>query len=270
MVAAGNEWLHPTALIGPGVVLAPDVRVGPYAILEGAIRLGAGCVVGPHVHLLGAVVAGVNNRFHTGCVIGDLPQHLGYKGEETRVEIGDGNIFREHVTVHRAMPATGATIIGDRNLFMVNSHAGHDARVGNGCVLANGALLGGHAEIADGCFISGNGAVHQFCRVGRLAMIGGLSAVSQDCPPFWMIRYINVPHGVNIVGLKRSGMSTDDIAAVRRAYKTINRQGRLVSNALEVIEAADGERGPIREIIDFFRSSKRGVVVGSLREGPDE
>ncbi len=265
-----SRFIHPTAIVSAEAQLAEDVQVGPFAILNGPIVLGAGCHVGPRVHLLGRVTAGENNLFHTGCVIGDHPQHLGYKGEETRVEIGDGNIFRENVTIHRAMPATGATKIGDRNLFMVNSHAGHDARVGNGCVLANGALLGGHAEIADGCFISGNGAVHQFCRVGRLAMIGGLSAVSQDCPPFWMIRYINIPHGVNLVGMKRSGMSADDIAAVRRAYKTINRQGRLVSNALEVIEAADGERGPIREIIDFVRSSKRGIVVGSLREGPDE
>jgi UDP-N-acetylglucosamine acyltransferase len=265
-----SSFIHPTAIVSAEAQLAGDVQVGPFAILEGPITLGAGCVIGPRVHLLGRITAGENNTFHTGCVIGDKPQHLGYKGEDTRVDIGDDNIFREHVTVHRAMPATGVTSIGHRNLFMANSHVGHDSRIGNGSILANGALLGGHAEIADGCFISGNAAVHQFCRVGRLGMIGGLSAVSQDCPPFWMIRYINVPHGVNLVGMKRSGMSADDIAAVRRAYKTINRQGRLISNALELIEAADGHRGPIRELIDFVRSSKRGIVVGSLREGPDE
>jgi UDP-N-acetylglucosamine acyltransferase len=265
-----SSFIHPTAIVSAEAQLAGDVRVGPFAVIEGPVTLGAGCVVGPRATLLGRIPAGENNAFHTGCVIGDTPQHLGYKGEDTRVEIGDGNIFREHVTVHRAMPATGATVIGNKNLFMANSHVGHDSRVANGVILANGALLGGHAEIGDGCFISGNAAVHQFCRVGRLAMIGGLSATSQDCPPFWMIRYINVPHGVNLVGMKRSGMSSDDISAVRRAYKTINRQGRLVSNALEIMEAADGHRAPVRELIEFIRSSKRGIVVGSLREGPDE
>jgi UDP-N-acetylglucosamine acyltransferase len=267
-----SSFIHPTAIVSAEAQLAGDVQVGPFAIIEGPVVLGAGCRVGPHVHLMGHLTIGENNTFHTGCVIGDAPQHSGYKGEPTRVEIGDGNTFREYCTVHRGMPApaTGVTTIGDRNLMMANSHVGHDCRVGNGCVTANGSMLGGHVELQDGVFVSGNAAVHQFCRVGRLAMIGGLSAVSQDCPPFWMIRYINVPHGINVVGMKRSGMNADDIAAVRRAYKTINRERRLISNAVEVIEAADGHRAPIRELIDFIRSTKRGIVVGSLREGPDE
>ena len=264
-----SSFIHATAIVSAEAQLAGDVQVGPFAIIEGPVIVGAGSVIGPHVHLMGHTSIGENNRFHTGCVIGDAPQHMGYKGEPTRVEIGDDNTFREYSTVHRGMPATGATIIGHRNLLMANSHVGHDCRIGNGCVMANGSMLGGHVELQDGVFISGNAAVHQFCRVGRLAMIGGLSAVSQDCPPFWTMRYINVPHGINVVGMKRSGMSADDIAAVRRAYKTINRERRLISNAVEVIEAADGGRAPIRELIDFIRSTKRGIVVGSLREGPE-
>lgn len=260
---------HPTAVIDPDAVLSDNVRVGPFAVIEAGVTLGPGCVVGPHVHLFGGVTAGANNRFHTGCVIGDTPQHTAYAGEPTRVEIGDGNTFREHVTIHRAMPATGATVIGSRNLFMAGSHVAHDCRVGDGAIFANCAVIGGHATVQGGAFLSGNSCVHQFCRVGRLAMLSGTSSVSQDLPPFWIVQEVNIPRGVNVIGMKRAGIPTAEIQGVRRAYKAINRCGLTVAAALAKIEAEDGHLPAVAELVAFIRQSKRGIVTAG-REAAEE
>ena len=261
--------IHPTAVVSPAARLAADVRVGPFAVIEDGVTLGAGCVVGPHAHLLGILTAGSGNRFHTGCVLGDAPQHLAYAGEPTRLEIGNDNTFREHVTVHRAMPATGATIIGNRNLFMVGSHVAHDCRVGDGCLFANAAVIGGHVAVMSGAFLSGNSCVHQFCRVGRLAMLSGTSSVSQDLPPFWIVQEVNIPRGVNVIGMKRAGIPTAEIQGVRRAYKTVNRCGLTVADALAKVEAEDGELPAVAELVAFIRESTRGIVTGG-READDE
>src|SRR5262249_36250995 len=154
-------------VISPEAKLAEDVRVGAFAVIDGAVTAGPGTVVRPHAHLIGSLTLGANNDVGSGAVLGGAPQHLGYKGEPTTIVIGDGNIFREHVTVHRGMPAgtghgTGVTRIGDRNFFMAGSHAAHDCVIGNDCIFANGAALGGHVEVGDRALISGNSAVHQF------------------------------------------------------------------------------------------------------------
>lgn len=261
--------IHPTAVVSPAARLAPDITVGPFAVIEDGVTLGAGCVVGPHVHLLGNLTAGAGNRFHTGCVIGDTPQHLAYAGEPTRVEIGNENTFREYVTIHRGMPATGATVIGSKCLFMVGSHVAHDCRVGDGAIFANSAVIGGHATVQGGAFLSGNSCVHQFCRVGRLAMLSGTSSVSQDLPPFWIVQEVNIARGVNVIGMRRAGIPTAEIQGVRRAYKTINRSGLTVAAALERIEAEDGALPAVAELIAFIRESKRGIVTAG-REAGDE
>lgn len=265
---SASPLIHPTAVIAAGARLAPNVRVGPFAVIEKDVTLGAGCVVGPHVHLLGVLTAGSNNRFHTGCVLGDTPQHTAYAGEPTRLEIGSDNTFREHVTVHRAMPATGATIIGSHNLFMVGSHVAHDCRIGDSCIFANAAVIGGHVTVMSGAFLSGNSCVHQFCRVGRLAMLSGTSSVSQDLPPFWIVQEVNISRGVNVIGMRRSGIPTVEIQAVRRAYRIINRNGLTITAALDLIEAADGELPAVAELVAFIRDSKRGIVTGT--EADDE
>jgi UDP-N-acetylglucosamine acyltransferase len=264
--------IHPSAIISPEARLAPDVTVGPFAVVEGEVALGPGCSVGPNAHLIGPLTAGAGNRFHTGCVIGDAPQHLGYQGEPTRTEIGDSNIFREYVTVHRGMPTTakpgtGVTTIGSHNLFMVSSHVAHDCRVGNHCIFANSAVIGGHAEVADRAILSGNSAVHQFCRVGRMAFLSGTSAVSQDLPPFFVVQLVNVPHGVNVVGMRRAGISHAEIQAVRHAYRLLNLSGLMVSEAVTRIEAEYGSLPAIRELVAFIRTAKRGIVTG--RGKPD-
>lgn len=256
--------VHATAVVAPEAALAPDVRVGPFAVIDGPVTLGPGCTVGPHAHLCGPLTAGTGNTFGTGAVIGGPPQHTAYAGEQTTIEIGDSNTFREHVTVNRGMPAgvgpgTGATVIGDGNLFMAGSHVGHDCRIGNHGVYANSALLAGHVETGDRVFLSGNSAVHQFCRVGRLALISGVSAASLDVPPFWVIREVNRVCGVNVVGLRRAGAPAAEVQAVRRAFRTIYTRGLTIPAALLRIEAEDGGVPAVRELIAFIRSSKRGV-----------
>ena len=163
--------IHPTAIIHPKARVDSSVRVGPYAIIDEGVQIGAGCIIGPHVYLTGQTVIGEKNQFFACCVIGEAPQDLKYSGEPTGVRIGSRNVFREHVTVHRANKPGEETILGSGNFLMANSHAAHNCRLGNSVILANGAALGGYVRVDDGAFISGNSVVHQFCRIGTLAMM---------------------------------------------------------------------------------------------------
>ena len=266
MTRSALPQVHPTAVISAEANLAPDVRIGPFTVIEGPVTVGSGCVIGAHTHLTGPLTFGANNEVGTGAVIGGPPQHLGYKGEVTAVEIGDGNVFREHVTVHRGMPVgvgpgTGVTRIGSRNFLMAGAHVAHDCVVGNDTIFANSAVIGGHAVIADRAFLSGNSAVHQFCRVGRLAFLSGVSATTMDVPPFWIIQDFNRVRGLNLVGMKRAGMPLAERTAVRKAYRIIylTRPALPMSAAVLRIEAELGEFPAIRELVEFIRTSKRGI-----------
>ena len=165
--------IHPTAIVHENAQVHDSAEVGPYAIIDAHVTLGSDCVVGPHVHLTGHTTIGCGNLFHAGCVIGDAPQDMKYDGDPTRLIVGERNTFREHVTIHRSNTLEEDTFIGSENMFMANSHVGHNSVVGNKAILANGALVGGHAMIGDGAFLSGNAVVHQFCRVGSMAMMQG-------------------------------------------------------------------------------------------------
>src|SRR5687768_17243177 len=171
MPVAALAQIHPTAVVSAEATIDPNVRIGPYAVVEGPVTIGPDCVLGPHVHLVGPLVLGKGNRVGSGTVIGSEPQHMAYRGQLTRTEIGDHNVFREHVTVHRGSHVDGVTRVGHQNYFMAHSHVAHDCKVGSHCVLANGALLGGHVEIHDRVFISGNAGVHQFVRMGKLSLL---------------------------------------------------------------------------------------------------
>lgn len=256
--------IHPSAVISTEAQLAPGVRVGPFVVIEGPVRIGPGTVIRPHAHLIGPLTLGANNDVGTGTVLGGAPQHLGYKGESTDLIIGDGNTFREYVTVHRGMPVgvgpgTGLTRIGDRNFFMVGSHVAHDCRVGNECIFANSAIIGGHVEVGDRALLSGNSAVHQFCRVGRLALLSGASATSKDIPPFWVMQEVNWVCGVNTIGMRRAGIPSPEIQAVRRAFALIYKDRLPIPAALMRMEADLGHFAAIRELVAFIRSSKRGI-----------
>ena len=256
--------IHPTAIVHENAQVHDSAEIGPYAIIDEPVTLGADCVVGPHAHLTGHTTIGSGNRFHTGCVIGDAPQDVKYDGEPTRLIVGDGNTFREHVTIHRSNTLEEDTRIGSENMFMVNSHVGHNAIVGNRAILANGALVGGHAIIGDGAFLSGNAVVHQFCRVGSMAMMQGCSGVSLDLPPFTIVRGINGMCGLNSVGLKRAGFSSEERLELKQAYRALFMGSDLMKDA--IAKARERFTGVLAEqFIDFIDSSGRGTCSHTKR-----
>jgi UDP-N-acetylglucosamine acyltransferase len=259
-MASAPPRIHPTAIIDPDARLADDVTVGPYAVIEGPVTLGPGCRVGPHAHLIGPLTLGRNNLVHTGVVLGDRPQHMKFTDAPTGVVIGDGNVFREHVTVHSGSLPEG-TRVGDNNFLMVNSHVAHDCLLGNDIILANGALLAGHCTVDDGAFLSGNCAVHQFLRVGRLSMLSGGATISKDLPPFVMAEGRNRLVGVNVVGMKRAGLSPAQINAIREAYRILFMQAKVLPVGLEQVERMLGETDVVAELVAFVRGSKRGIIV---------
>jgi UDP-N-acetylglucosamine acyltransferase len=254
------ESVHPTAVIDPESTLASDVEIGPYAIIEGPVEVGPGCVIEAHACLSGPLVMGAQNFVGHGAALGKRPQHRGYGCEPTSVRIGQGNVFREYVTVHRGtIQGTGETWIGDNNMFMTGSHIGHDARVGNGCTIVNNALVGGHATLDDGCVLSGHTAIQQRVRVGRLAMLGGLGASSKDIPPFILQQGWNCVTGLNLVGMKRAGLCVETIDAVRQAFRIFYREGRSQSAALERITLDLGHVAEVAEFVAFIRQSTIGI-----------
>jgi len=255
-----SELIHPSAVISPEADLPADVQVGPYAIIEGPVRLGSGTVIEAHACLSGPLVMGRDNFVGHGAVLGKSPQHRTYRGESTSLQIGNGNVFREHVTIHRGTPAGGGrTSIGDRNLFMIGSHVGHDGIVGNDCTLTNGALVAGHAELHDHCILSGHAAVQQRVRIGRLAMLGGLGSTTKDLPPFVLAQGYNCVSGLNLIGLRRSGMAADTISAIRQAFRVFYKEGRTQTGALDLIEADLGQVAEVAEFVEFVRASTVGI-----------
>jgi UDP-N-acetylglucosamine acyltransferase len=250
--------IHPTAIIHPGARLHPTVRVGPFAVIEENVELGPDCVVGPHSQLTGICIIGAGNRFHAGCVIGDAPQDLKYRDEPTRLRIGDHNVFREHVTVHRSNKLAEDTIIGSRNLLMAHCHVGHNCALGDEIIMANGALLGGHVVVGDKAFISGNCLAHQYVRIGTLALMQGGSAISKDLPPYTVARGDNGICGLNTIGLRRAGVDSSERLELRRVYHLLFRSGLKLSLAVEqsrrTCVTPTGKR-----LIDFVASTKRGL-----------
>lgn len=252
--------IHPTAIIHPKAKLDSTVHVGPYAVIDEGVELGPHCVVGPHAYLTGVTSIGAHNQFHAGCVIGDAPQDLKYKGEPTRVRIGEHNVFREHVTVHRSTKTTEETILGSHNFLMANSHVGHNCIVGNHVIIANGALLGGHATVDDRAFISGNCLVHQFTRVGTLALMRGGAAISKDLPPYTIARGENGMCGLNVIGLRRAGLASAERMELKRIYRLLFRSGK---NLRPVLAEAQQQfsSSAAKVMLEFIAASKRGVCA---------
>ena len=254
--------IHPTAIVHPQAKLHPSVCVGPYAVIDAEVELGADCVVGPHVYLTGRTSIGARNRFYAGCVIGEAPQDLKYKGQPTRLRIGEGNVFREHTTAHRSADAARETVIGSQNFLMAHCHVAHNCRVGNGVIIANGALLGGYASVDDRAFISGNCLVHQFVRVGTLALMQGGSAISKDLPPFTVARGDNGICGLNTVGLRRAGLAPAERLELKQLYHLLFRQGLNLQAALAAarVQFTSTAAGTM---LAFLTGSKRGVCADS-------
>ncbi len=262
--------VHPTAVIHPDAKVHATVQIGPYSVVDGGVELGAGCTLGPHVYLTGVTHIGANNQFHAGCVIGDAPQDLKYAGAPTGVRIGDGNVFREHVTVHRSNKLGEDTVIGSNCLLMAHCHVGHNSNVGNQVIIVNGALLAGHVTVEDRAFISGNCLLHQFVRVGTLALMQGRAGIGKDLPPYCIAHGVNGMCGLNVVGMRRAGLSPAERLELKRLYRFLFREGRLLRQALAEAQPLFSSDSA-KSMLSFAAASKRGLCAhtGSA-DGTDE
>jgi UDP-N-acetylglucosamine acyltransferase len=259
MTRAASARIHPAAVVSPEAVIGENCEIGAFSYIEGDVVLGDDCVIRPGAYLYGPIRMGQGNTVHTGAIVGDLPQHLKFKGERTTVEIGDGNIIRENATIHRGTNSTYKTVIGNNNFIMVGAHIAHDCVIGNRCILTNGSMLAGHCFLEDNVIISGNAVVHQFVRVGRLALLSGISGTTKDIPPFIIQQGIDNTSGVNIIGMRRAGMSHNQINAVREAFKILYRQGLPLSAALAKVDNHLGDVDVIREMIHFINGGHKGI-----------
>jgi UDP-N-acetylglucosamine acyltransferase len=252
--------IHPLAIVSPHARLGAGTTVGPFSIIEPDVVCGAGCTLAARVVIKSGTTLGDNNSICEGAVLGGSPQHVRAPERQGRVLIGSNNTIRENVTIHRALNEGGVTTIGSNDLLMVGAHIAHDCTIGNNVILANNALLGGFVSVADRAFVSGAVGVHQFCRIGRLAMIGGCARVVQDVPPYVMIDgHSGMIVGLNLVGLRRNGYMPDEVAQLKAAYRLIYRRGL---RWVEVLEALKREfpTGPAADFYSFFCQGTRGFV----------
>jgi UDP-N-acetylglucosamine acyltransferase len=262
--------IHPTAIIHPRAKLGANIRINAFAVIDAEVELGADCLVGPHAYLTGVTRIGSGNQFHAGCVIGDAPQDLKYKDAPTRVIIGDNNVFREHVTVNRATKVEDATVIGSNNFIMANVHVAHNCTLGNHVIIANGALLAGHVTVQDRAFISGNCLIHQFTRVGTLAIMQGGAGIGQDLPPFTIATGINTICGLNVIGLRRAGFGADDRQELKRLYHALFRSGTNFREAVLLAQKEFASAGA-KTLLEFVAAAKRGVCTdGGKRITPED
>jgi UDP-N-acetylglucosamine acyltransferase len=241
--------------------MAPGVEVGPFCLLDGRVQLGPGCRLIGNVTILGDSELGSQNVLHPNVVIGDEPQDVAYTGGSRRVLIGDRNIFREGVTVHRGSEQGDVTIIGDGNYFMQNAHVAHDCRVGNCTIIAGGALLAGWVEVGDGALVSGNCVVHQYVRLGRYSMMRGLSRTSRDVPPFCLMDGTHTLRAINSVGLRRANFSPMVIRTLRNAFAVLFRGAQNLKLAVERLEQQGPVSAEVSEMLEFIRRSTRGVAL---------
>lgn len=264
-----STLIHPSAVIDPTAQLGNNVRVGPGAVIEAGCIIGDDCEIRAHAIITGAAKLGCGNQIGYSAVIGAEPQDLSYKGAPTRVVIGDRNILREMTTVHRGTKEGTETVIGNDNFLMTGVHVAHNCRVGNNVILVNNVLLAGYVEIHDRAFLGGGTVIHQFCRVGELAITRGLTRVSKDVPPYFMAAITNQVCGLNRVGLKRAGYSPEARRLVQHAYNSLFRSGMNITQAVDKME--EETRSPeVLKIIAFIRSSKRGICTAAPHDHEEE
>jgi UDP-N-acetylglucosamine acyltransferase len=252
-----------TAIVSSNALLAPDVIVGAYAVIGPNVTIGSGCVIGPFTRVEGPTAIGERNQFYGHASIGGPPQDLKYKGEHTELAIGNDNVVREFVTINRGTTGGGGkTSIGNENFFMAYAHVAHDCHVGSHTIFANNATLAGHVEIADHATIGAFSAVHQFCRVGEHAFVGGGSMITQDVMPYakTVASRDNRSYGINTIGLERKGFSKETVDALQRAYKLLIRSKLRADEALQKIEEELGNFPEARYLVEFVRASKRGII----------
>lgn len=253
--------IHPTAIIDPRANIHLEADIGPYVVIDGSVSIGRGTKVMAHAFLTGNTRIGEDNEIHVGAVIGHVPQDIAYTGAPTFLQIGHRNIIREHSQIHRGTKEGSATIIGDDNFLMHHSHVAHNCQLGNHTVIAGGALLAGYVQVDDRAFVSGNCVVHQFVRIGTLAILRGLSRTSRDVPPFCIMDGTHTVRGLNVIGLRRAGFDRERIRALRQAFSRLFRQKVNLRHEVEELR-----REPctvdVEYLLDFIQQSKRGVCFG--------
>lgn len=261
--------IHATAIIDPTANIAETAAIGPYAIIGKNTVIGEHTTVGSHAVVECATI-GSNCKIFSHAAVGTAPQDLKYRDEPTRIIVGDNCMIREFTTLNRGTSATGTTVIGSDCLFMAYAHVAHDCHVGNGVIVANAGTIAGHVEIGDGAFMGGLVAIHQFTRIGKLAMLAGGAMISQDVLPFCQAQGDRARLvGMNLVGMKRRGFSRETMEEIKSAYRTLFLSGILMEEALDQIEAT-GPCPEVKEMVDFIHASKRGIVRPSRKEQEEE
>jgi UDP-N-acetylglucosamine acyltransferase len=252
--------IHPSAIIHPTAHVDSDVSIGPYSVVEAGAIVGPGCVIESRVSIKEETTLGANNRVADGAILGGLPQHVHVPAQPGRVVIGEGNTIRENATIHRALVPEHATVIGDNCLLMVGTHVAHDCHLGNSVIMTNNAMLAGHVHVDDRAYISGAVGVHQFCRVGTLAMVGGQAHVVQDVPPYVTIDGLSsLVVGLNKIGLRRAGYDQATIQDLMAAYRIIYRSGLRWAEVLEQLRT-QFPTGPAALFYEFLSTTARGIV----------
>jgi UDP-N-acetylglucosamine acyltransferase len=254
--------IDPRAIVAADAVIGEGVEVGAYTIIGPAVRIDAGCWIGPHAVINGPTTLGRDNKVFQFASIGDAPQDKKYRGEPTRLEVGDRNVFREFCSINRGTAGGRAvTRIGDDNLFMSYSHVGHDCIVGSQCVMSNYTALAGHVELGDWVILSGYSGVHQFCKVGAHSFMANNAAVTRDVPPYLLVAGTPAePKGVNSEGLKRRGFGPEKIANIRNAYRLLYRSGLKLAAATEQLQALAADQPELLPFVQFLAASERSIV----------
>lgn len=254
-----SATVAPTARVDSAACIGPGVRIGEFCIVESDVAIGAGCVLEPYVYVKRWTTLGERNEISAGTVLGTDPLDKNFSGERSYLRIGNGNRIREHYTISRGTAAESITEIGDGNYIMTSGHIAHNCRIGNNTVIASCALLAGYVEVEDEAFISGGVVVHQFSRIGRLAMIGGNTRINSDVPPFFLCAGYNVEaKGLNLVGLKRAGYKASDLSVLKKAYQVLYRSGLKLQDALAKIESELATPETLN-LVTFIRRSERGI-----------
>jgi UDP-N-acetylglucosamine acyltransferase len=251
--------IAPTARIDPRASIAPDVSIGDYCVIEPDVVIGAGCRLEPYVYVKRWTTIGEANEISAGTVLGTDPLDKNFTGERSYLRIGNRNKIREHYTISRGTQPESITEIGDDNYIMTSGHIAHNCNIGSRTVICSCALVAGHVEVEDGAFISGGVVIHQFSRIGELAMIGGNTRVNSDVPPYMLCSDFNAAvKGLNVVGLKRAGFGAADISALKKAYRILFRSRLKLDEALQRIEV-ECPTAHTRHLVDFIRGSERGI-----------
>jgi len=254
--------IDPRAIVSPTARIASGVEVGPYTVIGDQVEIGEGTWVGPHAVINGPTSIGRDCKIYQFASIGDAPQDKKYKGEPTRLEVGDRNVFREFCTINRGTASGhGVTRIGDDNLFMAYAHVAHDCVVGDKCVMANYSVLAGHVEIGDWVILAGYAGVHQFCKVGAHAFLGNNAAVTRDVPPYLLVSGSPAePKGINSEGLKRRDFTPEQIANIKGAYRVLYRSGLKLAEATEKLQELAQTQAEVQPFVDFLARATRSIV----------